>query len=78
MWCRFWHKVLYDLGLTKHKEPFQKLVHQGTTTTPTDIYTYPDVHTYPDIHTPTESWTYPDVSDAPPLFGVPPVLPLQA
>ena len=26
---RFWHKFLYDQGLTRHKEPFHKLVHQG-------------------------------------------------
>lgn len=29
LYARFWHQVLYDLGYTKHKEPFQKLVHQG-------------------------------------------------
>ncbi len=29
LYARFWHKFLYDQGLTKHKEPFQKLVHQG-------------------------------------------------
>ena len=29
LYARFWHKVLFNLGLTKHKEPFQKLVHQG-------------------------------------------------
>jgi leucyl-tRNA synthetase len=29
LYARFWHRVLYDLGYTKHKEPFQKLVHQG-------------------------------------------------
>ena len=29
LYARFWHKVLYDLGLVKHDEPFQKLVHQG-------------------------------------------------
>ncbi len=28
-YARFWHKVLYDLGLVKDKEPFTKLVHQG-------------------------------------------------
>ncbi len=30
LYARFWHKVLFDLGLVKHSEPFQKLVHQGT------------------------------------------------
>eukprot|EP00638_Chattonella_subsalsa_P002993 CAMPEP_0117760162 /NCGR_PEP_ID=MMETSP0947-20121206/16439_1 /TAXON_ID=44440 /ORGANISM="Chattonella subsalsa, Strain CCMP2191" /LENGTH=862 /DNA_ID=CAMNT_0005580747 /DNA_START=163 /DNA_END=2751 /DNA_ORIENTATION=+ len=29
LYARFWHKVLFDLGYTKHPEPFQKLVHQG-------------------------------------------------
>ncbi|CAM9603311.1 unnamed protein product [Heterosigma akashiwo] len=29
LYARFWHKVLYDLGHTRHPEPFQKLVHQG-------------------------------------------------
>jgi len=29
LYARFWHQVLYDLGLSEHPEPFQKLVHQG-------------------------------------------------
>jgi leucyl-tRNA synthetase len=29
LYARFWHQVLYDLGFTKHPEPFKKLVHQG-------------------------------------------------
>jgi len=29
LYARFWHKFLFDLGLTKHREPFLKLVHQG-------------------------------------------------
>ena len=29
LYSRFWQKVLYDAGLVSHKEPFQKLVHQG-------------------------------------------------
>jgi len=29
LYARFWHQVLFDLGHTKHAEPFQKLVHQG-------------------------------------------------
>eukprot|EP00571_Detonula_confervacea_P010871 CAMPEP_0172300670 /NCGR_PEP_ID=MMETSP1058-20130122/2693_1 /TAXON_ID=83371 /ORGANISM="Detonula confervacea, Strain CCMP 353" /LENGTH=913 /DNA_ID=CAMNT_0013010507 /DNA_START=112 /DNA_END=2853 /DNA_ORIENTATION=+ len=29
LYARFWHQVLFDLGHTKHPEPFQKLVHQG-------------------------------------------------
>jgi leucyl-tRNA synthetase len=30
LYARFWHKVLYDLGLVTTKEPFKKLRHQGT------------------------------------------------
>ncbi len=29
LYARFWHKVLYDLGVVHTKEPFQKLRHQG-------------------------------------------------
>ena len=29
LYARFWHKVLYDLGLVTTKEPFQKLRNQG-------------------------------------------------
>jgi leucyl-tRNA synthetase len=29
LYARFWHQVMFDLGYTKHPEPFQKLVHQG-------------------------------------------------
>ena len=32
LYARFWHKVLYDLGLVSTKEPFQKLVNQGMIT----------------------------------------------
>jgi leucyl-tRNA synthetase len=30
MYARFWHKVLFDLGLVSTKEPFKKMRHQGT------------------------------------------------
>jgi len=30
LYARFWHKVLFDLGLVPEKEPFRKLFHQGT------------------------------------------------
>jgi leucyl-tRNA synthetase len=30
LYARFWHKVLYDLGLVSTKEPFQKVIHPGT------------------------------------------------
>ena len=29
LYSRFWHKVLYDCGVVKCKEPWQRLVHQG-------------------------------------------------
>ena len=32
LYARFWHKVLYDLGLVNSKEPFQRLVNQGMIT----------------------------------------------
>ncbi|MEO8212158.1 MAG: leucine--tRNA ligase [Myxococcales bacterium] len=30
LYARFWHKVLFDLGVVTTKEPFKKLRHQGT------------------------------------------------
>ncbi|MCP4181569.1 MAG: leucine--tRNA ligase [bacterium] len=30
LYARFWHKVLFDLGYVSTKEPFQKLINQGT------------------------------------------------
>jgi leucyl-tRNA synthetase len=30
LYARFWHKVLYDIGVVSTKEPFMKLRHQGT------------------------------------------------
>jgi len=29
LYARFWHRVLFDLGILSHPEPFQKLRHQG-------------------------------------------------
>ncbi|QBQ07367.1 leucyl-tRNA synthetase [Spiroplasma gladiatoris] len=29
LYARFWHKVLYDIGIVTTKEPFQKLINQG-------------------------------------------------
>jgi leucyl-tRNA synthetase len=29
LYARFWHKVLFDVGVVKDEEPFAKLVHQG-------------------------------------------------
>ena len=30
LYARFWHKVLYDIGVVSTLEPFLKLIHQGT------------------------------------------------
>ena len=30
LYARFWHKVLFDIGVVSTSEPFRKLVHQGT------------------------------------------------
>jgi len=30
LYARFWHKVLYDIGVVSTSEPFRRLVHQGT------------------------------------------------
>lgn len=32
LYARFWHKVLFDLGLVSTNEPFQKLINQGMIT----------------------------------------------
>ncbi|MBN2811514.1 MAG: leucine--tRNA ligase [Spirochaetales bacterium] len=32
LYSRFWHKVLFDLGLVNTKEPFQRLINQGMIT----------------------------------------------
>jgi leucyl-tRNA synthetase len=34
LYARFWHKVLFDLGLVSTKEPFQRLVNQGMVLAP--------------------------------------------
>jgi leucyl-tRNA synthetase len=44
LYRRFWHKVLYDLGLVSVPEPFQKLVNQGT------ILGEPEIHLAPDLY----------------------------
>jgi len=38
LYARFWHKVLFDIGVVSTKEPFKKLRHQGTVL----AYTYQD------------------------------------
>jgi leucyl-tRNA synthetase len=30
LYARFWHKVLFDIGVVSTTEPFKKLIHQGT------------------------------------------------
>jgi leucyl-tRNA synthetase len=42
LYARFWHKVLFDLGLVKHPEPFLKLVHQGMILGEVEYTTYND------------------------------------
>ncbi|MGM0432439.1 MAG: leucine--tRNA ligase [Spirochaetota bacterium] len=32
LYARFWHKVLYDIGVVRNKEPFTRLVNQGMIT----------------------------------------------
>lgn len=32
LYARFWHKVLFDLGLVNNEEPFQRLINQGMIT----------------------------------------------
>jgi leucyl-tRNA synthetase len=47
LYARFWHKVLFDLGLVSTKEPFQKLRNQGLIT----AHSYQDAagkYYYPD------------------------------
>lgn len=34
LYARFWQKVLFDVGLVSHDEPFQKLFHQGIVQAP--------------------------------------------
>ncbi|HHJ53023.1 MAG TPA: leucine--tRNA ligase, partial [Caldithrix abyssi] len=42
LYARFWHKVLYDIGVVSTKEPFQKLVHQGMILGETEFTLYLD------------------------------------
>lgn len=42
LYARFWHKVLYDVGVVSTKEPFQKLVHQGIILGETEYTLYLD------------------------------------
>ncbi|MBN2426107.1 MAG: leucine--tRNA ligase [Calditrichaceae bacterium] len=40
LYARFWHKVLYDIGVVSTKEPFSKLVHQGMILGETEFSVY--------------------------------------
>ncbi|MGE0788638.1 MAG: leucine--tRNA ligase [Sandaracinaceae bacterium] len=40
LYARFWHKALFDAGLVKCHEPFQKLVHQGMILGEIEFQTY--------------------------------------
>ena len=42
LYARFWHKVLFDLKLVRHPEPFLKLVHQGMILGEVEYTTYRD------------------------------------
>ncbi len=47
LYARFWHKVLYDIGVVSTKEPFQKLVHQGMILGETEYTLYLDAQGNP-------------------------------
>ncbi len=47
LYARFWHKVLYDIGVVSTKEPFQKLVHQGIILGETEYTLYLDAQGNP-------------------------------
>ncbi|RMH66529.1 MAG: leucine--tRNA ligase [Calditrichaeota bacterium] len=42
LYARFWHKVLYDVGVVSTREPFKKLVHQGMILGETEYTAYKD------------------------------------
>lgn len=44
LYARFWHKVLYDVGVVSTKEPFQRLVNQGMILGEVEYTTYEDEH----------------------------------
>src|SRR5262245_5554731 len=56
LYSRFWHKVLYDLGLVSTKEPFQRLYTQGVIV----------AKTYRDAEGRPYPWDEVDVSATPP------------
>jgi leucyl-tRNA synthetase len=44
LYARFWHKVLYDIGVVSTKEPFHKLVNQGMILGEMEYTLYRDVN----------------------------------
>ncbi|BBN06620.1 leucyl-tRNA synthetase [Marchantia polymorpha subsp. ruderalis] len=42
LYARFWHKVLYDIGVVSTKEPFKRLVNQGMILGEVEYTTYRD------------------------------------
>lgn len=44
LYARFWHKVLFDLGIVPTKEPFQKLVNQGIILGEMEFRSYQDAN----------------------------------
>jgi leucyl-tRNA synthetase len=49
LYARFWHKVLYDMGLVSTKEPFKKLRHQGTVLARTYMDSMGRYHEYSEV-----------------------------
>lgn len=44
LYARFWHKVLYDIGVVSTKEPFGSLVSQGMILGETEYSVHRDVN----------------------------------
>ena len=45
LYARFWHKVLFDIGIVSTTEPFKKLVHQGMILGEMEFQLYHDMET---------------------------------
>ncbi|HKI45609.1 MAG TPA: leucine--tRNA ligase [Balneolales bacterium] len=60
LYARFWHKVLYDIGVVSTKEPFQRLVNQGMILGEMEYTAYQDEnggYASLDESGPKEGWT---------------------
>ena len=60
LYARFWHKVLYDVGVVSTKEPFQRLVNQGMILGEMEYTAYQDEngeYVSVDETGPKEGWT---------------------